>query len=114
MDLEHEIKVLKERLEKSNKPMVAGIHEVWKVRRVFQAIKESFPEAQIHKCAGLIYLTVNKEQREVLQKHLQNRKQNLEEMQKSGKYDFGEDKETVTKKIQELIQVLEQIGEKHE
>lgn len=109
MDLEHEIKVLKERLEKSNKPMVAGIHEVWKVRRVFPAIKESFPEAQIHICTGLIYLTANKGQREALQKHLQNRKQKLKEMQKSGKYDFGEDKEAVSKKIQELIEVLEQI-----
>ena len=114
MNLEHEIKVLKERLEKSNKPMVAGVYEAWRVRRVFPVIKESFPEAQIHKCAGLIYLTVNKEQRETLQKHLQNRKQKLEAMQKSGKYDFGEDKETVAKKIQELIEVLEQIGEKHE
>ena len=114
MNLELEAKILKERLEKSNKLMAAGVYEAWRVRRVFPAIKESFPEAQIHKCAGLIYLTVNKEQREALQKHLQNRKQNLEERQKSEKYDFEEDKEIVTKKIQELIQGVEQIGEKHE
>lgn len=112
MNLEHEAKVLKERLEKSNKPMVAGIYEEWKLRKIFPKLKESFPEAQINKCAGLLYLTINKEQREALREHLKNRKKKLKEMQRAGKYYLGATEETVTKNIEELTEVLEQIGDK--
>lgn len=114
---EREAESLIKRLEKSNKIFVASAAtEGRKLNRIFKTIKEKFPQAQKIECARIIYLTARKEQEEQLIELLQKKRAKYEEMRKTGKYDFGIDKElteTYLKEIEEALRKLEESEEQN-